>query len=63
MAKQKAKTQTSVAAKAATSRTGYKRKSNKRISPLIQGLMRISRKAFNEARFDKTKTFAQPEGK
>jgi hypothetical protein len=59
MAKQKAKAAPTASLKA-TKRSGYKRKSNKRVNVLDAQLSRIKRKAFRRAQYDKSLTFAQP---
>ena len=62
MAKQKAKAAPTAAVKA-TKRSGYKRKSNRRVNVLQAQLERIKRKAIRKAAFDKSLTFVQPEKK
>lgn len=62
MAKQKAKAAPTTAAKA-TKRTGYKRKSNKRVNVLQAQLGRIKRKAMKRAQFDKAFPTINPEKK
>lgn len=60
MAKNKAAAKATTAAPAATSkRSGYKRKTNRRVDVLAAQLARVARKALKKAQYDKTSTISK----